>query len=221
MFPQQLSVSGGGDTETPPSYSGLFVAERTGNASHSQAAPPLARNSSLINSSLTLGNYYQSANASQRSEGQARRPPTEGSAAAPRRAPRRRMHSGARRPPDRGSGAPRWPRPCGARPLRGPRPGSPSPRAVPGRAGPGCAVPCRRPAPPPAHGAAGVVGGPGGWWSCWCLCRLDPFSSGHCQNQTAKSPRILEGWWLSWHLCWCSLHCYRILSKCCCIFYHL
>nr|XP_047930809.1 S-adenosylmethionine mitochondrial carrier protein isoform X5 [Anser cygnoides] len=57
------------------------------------------------------------------------------------------MHSGARRPPDRGSGAPRWPRPCGARPLRGPRPGSPSPRAVPGRAGPGRAVPCRAAAP--------------------------------------------------------------------------
>ncbi|XP_035193765.1 S-adenosylmethionine mitochondrial carrier protein isoform X1 [Oxyura jamaicensis] len=123
------------------------------------------------------------------------------------------MHSGARRPPDRGSEAPRWPRPCGARSLRGPRPSSPSPRAVPGRAVPCRAVPGRRAVLPPAHGAAGVVGGPGGWWSCWCLCRLDPFSSGHRQNQTAKSPRVLEGWWLSWHLCWCSLHCYRILSK--------
>ncbi|XP_035193766.1 S-adenosylmethionine mitochondrial carrier protein isoform X2 [Oxyura jamaicensis] len=71
------------------------------------------------------------------------------------------MHSGARRPPDRGSEAPRWPRPCGARSLRGPRPSSPSPRAVPGRAVPCRAVPGRRAVLPPAHGAAGVVGGPG------------------------------------------------------------
>lgn len=65
-----------GGKETPPGYSGLFVAIRAATTSDSQAAPLLARDSSLINGSLTLGARYR------------------GAVAAPRHARRGRMRSG-------------------------------------------------------------------------------------------------------------------------------